>query len=270
MRLAHRSRRTKCTLNGLMMPMSHTIRLRPGLRAVAGLCLTTIALLPSSGRSLGAPDKYADRARRAGEVLAELTAVPDHAPPVALLHGASCIAVVPGVVAAGLGVGGEVGFGLASCRTPVGWSLPMFMGLKGGSFGLQIGGQSTDVVLVFVNENAPDKIVRSTLDLGGEASVAAGPVGRDLAAATDYRAQAEIYSYSKAKGLFAGLTLTGTKWEIDAEANRAVYGDTGVFAAASASRMAARLIDAPADHAPAAVRPFLESLMAHVDRGVKD
>lgn len=252
-----------------MLP-SQTICLRPGLRMVAGLCLTTVALLPSAASTVSGRDKYADRARRAGEVLAELTAMPDHAPPVLLLHGASCIAVVPGEVAAGLGFGGEVGFGLASCRTPVGWSLPTFMGLKGGSFGLQIGGQSADVVLVFMNDNAPDEIARSTFDLGGEALVAAGPVGRDLVAATDYRVQAEIYSYSKTKGLFAGVKLDAMQWEIDTDANRLVYGDTRAFASPSASRMAAMLLDSPADHAPSAVRPFLESLMAHVDGGVID
>jgi lipid-binding SYLF domain-containing protein len=240
------------------------------LRRVAARLLVTIPLLAMTTRS-PQQDKYADRARRAGEVLAELTAVPDHAPPLSLLHAATCIAVVPGVIEAGLGVGGKAGFGVASCRTASGWSLPTFMGLKGGSFGLQIGGESADVVLVFVNQNAPEKIARSTLDLGAEASVAAGPLGRDVTAATDWRAQAEIYSYSKAKGVYGGLKLAGTKWEIDQEANRAVYGAMPIFSSAgAASHMAATLVDTPAASAPESVRPFVESLAAHVGQGTMD
>src|SRR2546427_1832987 len=96
--------------------------------------------------------------------------------------------------------------------------------VKGGTFGLQIGGQAADVVLVFLNQNAPRLIAASSFDLGGQASVAAGPVGRNLSAETDYKLTAEIYTYSKTKGLFAGINLAGTKWEIDSKANKAVYG----------------------------------------------
>lgn len=248
-----------------------TMTVVPRIHRVAARLLLTIPLFALTTGSRTQDDKYAARARRAAEVLAELTAVPDHAPPLSLLHAATCIAVVPGVIEAGLGVGGKAGFGVASCRTASGWSLPMFMGLKGGSFGLQIGGESADVVLVFVNQNAPEKIARSTLDLGAEASVAAGPVGRDVTAATDWRAQAEIYSYSKTKGLFGGLKLAGTKWEVDDEANRAVYSAIPIFSSpGTAARMAATLIDTPADSAPATVRPFVESLVMHVDRGRTD
>ena len=155
-------------------------------------------------------DQLADRARRAGEVLSELTALPDRSPPQALLKEAVCVAVVPGVVQAGFGIGGRAGFGLVSCRTGTGWSWPSFVGLKGGSFGLQIGAQSADVVLIFINTNAPRTISASSFDIGGEASVAAGPLGRDVSAATDYRGEAEIYSYSKSKGLFAGIKIAGT------------------------------------------------------------
>jgi lipid-binding SYLF domain-containing protein len=209
-------------------------------------------------------DRYAKRATRASEVLAELVAVPDRAPPKTLLDDATCVAVVPGMVEAGLGVGGKVGFGLASCRTAAGWSLPTFVGLKGGSFGAQIGAESADIVLVFVNKNAPQKIARSTLDLGGEASVAAGPIGRNVSAETDYRAQAEVYSYSKSKGLFAGIKLNGTKWEVDYDANRSVYSAANDGAD---TRKVAELLATDGVNAPAAVRTFVTSLERTVGPG---
>ncbi|HYL58055.1 MAG TPA: lipid-binding SYLF domain-containing protein, partial [Candidatus Acidoferrales bacterium] len=132
-------------------------------------------------------DELAERAKRAGEVLSELTSVPDSAPPNALLNEAVCVAVVPGVIQAGFGIGGKAGFGLVSCRAVAGaaWSWPSFIGLKGGSFGFQIGAQSVDVVLIFVNENAPRTVAASSFDIGGEASATAGPLGRDVSAATD-------------------------------------------------------------------------------------
>src|SRR4029077_10772389 len=182
-----------------------------------------LAVLSAAGF---APErKLADRAKRAGEIVAELVLYPDLSPPESLLNKATCVAAVPEVVQVGLGIGGKVGFGLASCRTPTGWSLPTFVALKGGTFGLQVGGQSADVVLVFLNKNAPRLIASTSFDLGGQASVAAGPVGRNLSAETDYKLNAEIYSYSKTKGLFAGIDLAGTKWEIDSKANRSVYLD---------------------------------------------
>jgi lipid-binding SYLF domain-containing protein len=277
-----RSRRASTTMSGIVIAVSlvgicalailgptvfgpELTDTRFDFGATATAALDTDATRVATNPSADA--KYAARARRAGEVIAELTRVPDHAPPVSLLEQATCIAVVPHMVEAGLGFGGKVGFGLVSCRTPVGWSLPAFMGLKGGSFGLQLGGEAADVVLVFVNDDAGEQIGRSTFDLGAEASLAAGPVGRELNAAADYRAQAEIYAYSKAKGLFGGLALTGTKWEIDDDANRAVYGSTRVFATSTERPLAARLLEAPADGAPATVRPFLDSLVGHVDRG---
>jgi len=206
----------------------------------------------------------ADRATRAGEVLSELVAVPDHAPPVSLLAQATCVAVVPGVIQAGFGFGGRAGFGLASCRTKHGWSWPSYVGLKGGSFGLQIGAQSADVVLIFVNENAPRTIATSSLDLGAAASVAAGPVGRDVSAATDYKAQAEIYSYSKSKGLFAGIKISGTKWEIDYGANKKAFANAPADLRGGTRSSVARLFTMDGSAAPAIVKPFLESLAKNV------
>ncbi len=204
-------------------------------------------------------EKLQERAKRAGEIVAELVKEADHAPPESLLSQATCVAAVPSVVQVGFGVGGKVGFGLASCRTADGWSLPTFMGLKGGTFGLQIGGQAADVVLVFLNQSAPRLIASSSFALGGQASVAAGPVGRNVSAETDYKLKAEIYSYSKTKGLFAGINLAGTKWEVDNKANKAVYGKE------KASDVASLLGDGAAD-APELVQPFIKSLQENVTR----
>jgi SH3 domain-containing YSC84-like protein 1 len=224
-------------------------------------------LLTTSARAQDKTDeKFGKRAQRASEVLAELVSVPDRSPPKSLLSSATCIAVIPGVVQAGLGVGGRFGFGVASCRTANGWSVPVFVGLKGGSFGLQIGGQSADVVLVFVNKNA-QRLASSTFDIGAGASVAAGPVGRNLSAETDYKAKAEIYSYSKTKGLFAGVSLSGTKWESDYDANKAVYGGSSGLPNGGDSKGVATLLSTNGNSAPADVRVFVESLRKNVGSG---
>jgi lipid-binding SYLF domain-containing protein len=209
-------------------------------------------------------DELADRAKRAGEVLSELVSVPDRSPPIALMREAVCVAVVPGVVQAGFGVGGRAGFGLVSCRAGGDWSWPTFVGLKGGSFGLQIGAQSADVVLIFMNQNAPKTIAGSSFDLGGEVSVAAGPMGRDLSASTDYKAQAEIYSYSKSKGLFAGIKIAGTKWEIDYSANKKAYASSGEALNGGTRSSVGKELNTDGAQAPSLVQPFLASLRKHV------
>ena len=244
---------------------------RPGTKAGAAVRhIVPIALLFAvvvSSSLAAQDDKLADRATRAGEVLAELVAVPDSAPPNALLAQAVCVAVVPGVIQAGFGVGGRAGFGLVSCRTPTGWSMPSYVGLKGGSFGLQIGAQSADIVLIFVNENAPRTVAASSFDIGGEASVAAGPMGRAVSAATDYRGQAEIYSYSKSKGLFAGIKIAGTKWEIDYSANEKAYAAAPDSLRGGTHASVATELRTPGREAPAIVQPFLQSLQEHVAKG---
>lgn len=237
---------------------------RPRLALAAATVLgLTSALHPQVTRAQDRTDaKLARRVTRAAEVLGELVAVPDDSPPRALLASATCVAVVPGVVQVGLGVGGRAGFGLESCRTPTGWSLPSFVGLKGGSVGFQAGAQSADVVLVFVDAGAARRSA-STFDLGAGASIAAGPLGRTASADTDYRFKSEIYSYSKAKGAFAGVSLSGTQWVVDRDANAAVYrtneGDSP--SAATLLKSGGRTA------APALVRPFLASLTRHVGPG---
>jgi lipid-binding SYLF domain-containing protein len=225
---------------------------------VLGVFPALLTMLPAGGSPQPPPnEKLRERAARAGEIVAELVKEADHAPPQSLLNKATCVAAVPEVVQVGLGIGGKVGFGLASCRTRAGWSLPTFMGLKGGTFGFQIGGQSADVVLVFLNQNAPRLIASSSFDLGGQASVAAGPVGRNLSAETDYKLSAEIYSYSKTKGLFAGINLAGTKWEVDSKANQAVYGE-------ARGGDVRQLLGRSGTGGPELVQPFLRSLQKNI------
>jgi lipid-binding SYLF domain-containing protein len=238
-------------------------------RVTGALIAVAVAspLFATTARAQDKPDeKLGKRAQRASEVLSELVSVPDRSPPKSLLNSATCIAVIPGVVQAGLGVGGRFGFGVASCRTSSGWSAPVFVGLKGGSFGFQIGGQSADVVLVFVNKDAA-RLASSTFDIGAGASVAAGPVGRNVSAETDYKAKAEIYSYSKTKGLFAGISLSGTKWESDYGANKQVYGSASNLPNGGDSKGVATLLTTDGSSAPADLRVFVESLQKNVGDG---
>ena len=165
------------------------------------------------------------KAQDAARVLAEIMRIPETAVPEKMFDEAYAIAVVPDVVKAGLVFGGRGGKGLISVRSPDGtWSNPSFMRLGGGSFGFQAGVQSSDVILVFRSPRGVENIVNGKFTLGGDASVAAGPVGRSAQASTDEQLKAAIYSYSRARGLFAGVSLDGTRLAIDNHSNAAVYG----------------------------------------------
>ena len=165
------------------------------------------------------------QARKAAEVFQEIMGVPDNAVPLSVLDKAVCVAVFPDVIKGGLIVGGRKGRGVASCRTKDGWSAPAFFDLAGGSIGLQIGAQATDLVLLFVSADGMKSLLRSKFEVGGDASVAAGPVGRQVGAGTDLRLDAQILSYSRSKGVFAGLELKGTVIKQDVDDNQAVYGE---------------------------------------------
>lgn len=171
-------------------------------------------------------DQY-ERAQRAAEVLNALTGAPDKGIPRDLLDRAYGIAVFPHVVKAAFGIGGRWGKGLISVRQGNTWSTPTYVDITGGSFGLQIGGQATDLVLVFTSRKGVNSLMKSKLKLGADASVAAGPVGRTAEAATDVALNAEVYSYSRAKGLFAGVALDGAVVDFDDSANKKVYGMKG-------------------------------------------
>lgn len=164
------------------------------------------------------------RIAEAATILREIHAVPDRDIPQELWAKASCVAVVPGLKKAAFVFGGEYGKGLMSCRHNGGWSAPVFMQLGRGSWGLQIGAQSIDLVLLVMNDDGVQKLLRNKVSLGAEASVAAGPVGRDARAATDAQLKAEILSYSRTHGLFAGINLSGGVVKSDADDNADLYG----------------------------------------------
>ena len=186
---------------------------------LAAFLLLTVALPALAGEI---EDK---RANEASRVLGEILRIPEESVPSNLLQEAQAIAVIPDVVKASFVVGGRRGRGLIAIRGSDGtWSHPSFITLTGGSFGYQAGVQSADVILVFRSTRGVDSIVNGKFTLGADASVAAGPVGRSAQASTDERLKAEIYSYSRARGLFAGVSLDGTRLAIDNKSNQAVYG----------------------------------------------
>ncbi len=186
--------------------------------------LISAALLFASV-AIASPDKELKRARTATTVLKTILNTPDSRIPDQLLHDAQAIAVFPDVVKAGLVFGGRHGRGLVSVRTADGtWSNPSFIRITGGSVGWQVGVQSADVVLVFRTEQGVANLVNGKFTLGADASVAAGPVGRQAQAGTDEELKAEIFSYSRARGLFAGVAIDGSVLSIDHGANRDVYG----------------------------------------------
>ena len=187
------------------------------------LALALFSLTTLSARAGEEENKLAENAVR---VLKEIMMAPDKAIPKDLLQNAHAIAVVPDVIKAGFVVGGRHGDGLISVKTRDGtWSNPSFVSLTGGSVGFQAGVSSTDVVLVFRTQRGVDSIVHGKFTLGADASVAAGPVGRAANAATDAQLRAEIYSYSRSRGLFAGVALDGSVLSIDNTANQAAYGE---------------------------------------------
>ncbi len=174
-----------------------------------------------------ASDKDDDisRIHHADQVFNEIMDAPDQGIPAGLLDKAQCIAIIPGQVKFAFIFGGNYGRGLATCRTGRRqWSAPLFLAVSGGSVGYQIGGSSTDLVLLFMNQHALHSLLSDRFKLGADASVAAGPVGRTAAADTDLKLNAEILSYSRSKGVFAGVSLQGAVVKSDDSANEAMYG----------------------------------------------
>ena len=194
-------------------------------------CLSSIVLvalpLVTQVASASNHTKDDERLRNSGTVLKEILDIPDSIPQ-DLLDKADCVVVFPSVLKAAFIVGGSYGRGAMSCRKGENfrgpWGAPTMMALEGGSFGFQIGGEATDFVLLVMNERGASGILASKVKLGGEASVAAGPVGRDASADTDATLRAEILSYSRARGLFAGVSLEGSTIRPDNGDNRRVYG----------------------------------------------
>ncbi|HEV2663953.1 MAG TPA: lipid-binding SYLF domain-containing protein [Blastocatellia bacterium] len=219
---------------------------------------TTVAISLLLGVTAFAQEKVGKRledeakqSSKAAKVLREIMGTPDKAIPEELLANAECVAVFPSVIKAGFIFGGRGGRGVASCRTGAGWSAPAYFNLGGGSFGLQIGAEATDFVLLFMNRDGMNSLLSNKLTLGADASVAAGPVGRAAGADTDAVMKAKILSYSRSRGLFAGLELKGVVITPDKSDMRDVYGkEVTAKVVLKEGKVAA----------PAAVREFPETL----------
>lgn len=189
--------------------------------------ITLVALLSLTSIGWAGTDREAtnDRLDHAGSVLHEIMAAPDKGIPEEVLEHAKCIAVVPHLLKGGFVFGAENGRGVATCRTADGWSAPIFFAITGGSWGLQIGVEGVDLVMIIQNERGMRQLLSSKFELGADASAAAGPVGRHASADTDWKMDAEILTYSRAKGAFAGLTLNGASIRHDEDSTRAIYGE---------------------------------------------
>jgi len=202
-----------------------------------------------------------ERLDNAKQVVHEIMGMPDKGIPEEVLEHAKCIAVVPHMVKGGFVFGGKGGKGVATCRTADGWSAPAFITISGGSWGLQIGVEAVDVVLIIQNEKGMQKLLESNFQIGADASAAAGPVGRHAEAGTDWKMDTEILTYSRAKGAFAGLTLEGASIRQDDDSRHAIYGRNVTTRALLLGKVAA----------PAVALPFLTEIRgakAHaVDEG---
>jgi lipid-binding SYLF domain-containing protein len=181
--------------------------------------LSTTAALAADGRA-----DDIERLQNGATVISEIMSAPDSGVPNEVISSAKCIAVIPNMLKAAFGVGGAYGKGVASCRTANGWSAPAFFSLKGGSFGFQIGGQAADIVMLIMNDQGMNNLLQSKFKLGADASVAAGPVGRHADASTDWKLRAQVLTYSRTRGIFAGISLNGAVITENKDDTRDFYG----------------------------------------------
>jgi SH3 domain-containing YSC84-like protein 1 len=226
------------------------------------LLLTLVVWLCSFAYAADEPakeSKATDRVQAAADVLNAIQSAPDSGVPNEILSRADCVAVVPSMLKGGFVVGGKYGRGLASCRTPKGWSAPAFFTVKGGSFGFQIGGQAVDLVMLIMNNEGMQRLLSSQFALGADASVAAGPVGRHAEGNTDWKMRAQVLTYSRARGVFAGVSLNGAVVKQDKDSTRDFYGHMVTFKAALTGEV----------DPPAAANPFLSSLAKWAQEAAK-
>ncbi len=187
-------------------------------------------LLPVSGAQAGNGKEVA-KVEVCADVIRQFVKIPDNAAPPILLRNAQAIAIIPGIIKAGFIAGGRYGWGVVMSRQDDGsWSNPVFVTLAGGSFGFQVGVQSIDAIMVFKTRQSVERLSRGKITLGADAAAAAGPVGRSMSAGTDLRLEAEVYTYSRSRGLFAGVSLVGSGLQIDYEATDKFYGLSGLTA----------------------------------------
>jgi SH3 domain-containing YSC84-like protein 1 len=194
--------------------------------------------------------KVTDRVQAAAEVLDQIQGTPDKGIPQEVLGSAECVAVVPSLLKGGFIVGAKYGRGLASCRTAKGWSAPAFFVVTGGSIGFQIGGQAVDLVMLVMNNDGMQHLLSSKFALGADASVAAGPVGRHAEGNTDWKMRAQVLTYSRARGIFAGVSLNGAVVKQDKDSTREFYGRMVPFRTALTGEI----------EPPTAANAFLSSL----------
>ena len=226
-------------------------------KAIFVLAMVSLGTLCWAG---SAREDATDRLENAKQVVHEIMGMPDKGIPEEVLEHAKCVAVVPHMVKGGFIFGGKHGKGVATCRTADGWSAPAFITISGGSWGLQIGIEGVDLVLIIQNEKGMQKLLDSNFKIGADASAAAGPVGRHASAGTDWKLDTEILSYSRAKGAFAGLTLEGASIRQDNDSRKAIYGRKVTTRALLLGKVAA----------PAAAQPFLAEIRGAKARAVDE
>src|SRR5277367_2738677 len=192
-------------------------------KRISILLLTCMGLLGSTAFASSREDTV-ERLQNSVDVLQSIMSTPDKGIPEEVLSGAKCILIVPDLVKGGFVFGGKHGRGIATCRTANGWSAPAFVSVGGGSWGLQIGIEKVDLVMLIMNDRGMQHLLSSKFELTGEGSVAAGPVGRHASAGTDWQLNTEVLTYSRSKGLFAGLTLEGAVVQEDDDSTKAIYG----------------------------------------------
>lgn len=211
------------------------------------LAMASVAWSADKDKDESDIDKRIDNSAK---VLDEIMGTPDKSIPDKVMSDARCIAVIPSVIKIAIGFGGDHGKGVATCRTPNGWSAPAPITITGGSWGLQLGGQAIDLVLVVTNDDGMQHLLQSKFKLGASASAAAGPVGRDAGAGTDWKMKAEVLTYSRARGLFAGIDLSGAAITQDKDETRILYGHMVPFSDILNGKV----------HPPAGSQPFLSAV----------
>jgi lipid-binding SYLF domain-containing protein len=225
--------------------------MKKNLLLVLTLAISTATISITAFAAEDAKDsKASERVEAAATVLDDIMGTPDKAIPEEVLKQSECVAVVPSLLKGGFIVGARYGRGIASCRTEKGWSAPAFFTVSGGSVGFQIGGQAIDLIMLVMNKNGMKNLLESQFQLGADASAAAGPVGRHAEGNTDWKMRAEILTYSRARGLFAGVTLNGAVVKQDKDSTRDFYGRMVPTKTSLTGQV----------EPPAEAKPFLESL----------
>src|SRR6266550_5187081 len=240
-------------------PFKRTFFFSISIAVLLGVFTTTTFAQQERERSTKKARAAASQSAKAARVFDQIMGMREKSIPSDLLDRAEAVAVFPSVIKAGFIVGGRGGRGVISRRVTGGWSAPAFFDLAGGSIGLQIGASSTDFILLFMNENAVDSLLKDKFEIGGEGSAAAGPVGRSASASTDARMNAQILSYSRSKGAFAGLELKGVVIKPDNEDNLQVYGMNAHDILTGADKISM-------ENMPEGVRIFPQTLARHSRR----